>query len=83
MRYRRTQNEFAIVHKKGLVMSSIVSVSELLMDDKVMPVNGVGKEWTVTDLHYDGDTVRTVTLWDGHREHLSRHKTFILVSRVD
>ncbi|MCV7434855.1 hypothetical protein [Mycolicibacterium bacteremicum] len=63
-------------------MNSVVAVRDLLMDDKVMPVNGVGKVFTVTDLHYDQGVVKTVTLWDGWREHVSREKTFVLTARV-
>lgn len=68
-----------------------LSVSELQMDDKVIPmeVNPCDrKTYTVTDLHpcnlNSSGEYKTVavTLWDGNREHTSHISMFILVERV-
>jgi hypothetical protein len=70
-----------------------LGITELHMDDKVIPLSSVekekGKTFTVTDLHpvllgdpHTGE-YRTVavTLWDGNREHTSRTLMFELVDR--
>lgn len=74
-------------------MAKYLTISQLRIDDKVIPLsNGLpesGKEFTVSDLHpvllgnHETGEYKTVavTLWDGWREFTSRTILFQLVSR--
>lgn len=81
------------IYRKGYTMSKFVTISELHVDDKVIPLSSnpkeSGKTFTVIDLHpvllgnLETGEYKTVavTLWDQWREHTSRTMGFILVER--
>lgn len=72
-------------------MAKFLTVSQLQMDDKVIPlstdIREAGKTFTVTDLHpcnmNKSRQYRTVavTLWDGNREFTSHTAMFQLIER--
>jgi hypothetical protein len=72
-------------------MAKYITISELHMDDKVIPLSSnikeSDKEFIVSDLHpcnmnssREYKTV-AVTLWDGNREFTSRTTMFKLIER--